>query len=39
MVQRFLRAGTTDVPGYLDVPGELTGVDARIVVVLGNRFR
>ncbi len=32
------RAGTTDVPGYLELPGELTGVDARIVVVLGNRF-
>jgi cysteine synthase len=32
------RAGTTDVPGHLELPGELTGVDARIVVVLGNRF-
>ncbi len=32
------RAGTTDVPGYLELPGELTGVDARILVLLGNRF-
>jgi cysteine synthase A len=32
------RAATTDVPGYLELPGELTGVDARILVVLGNRF-
>ena len=29
---------TTEVPGYLELPGELTGVDARILVVLGNRF-
>lgn len=32
------RDGTTDVPGYLELPGELTGVDARILIVLGNRF-
>ena len=32
------RAGITDVPGYLELPGELTGVDARILLLLGNRF-
>jgi cysteine synthase A len=32
------RSKTTDVPDYLELPGELTGVDARILVVLGNRF-
>ncbi len=32
------RSGTTDVPDYLELPGELTGVDARILVMLGNRF-
>ena len=32
------RTGTADVPGYLELPGDLTGVDARILVVLGNRF-
>ena len=32
------RSGTTDVPGYLELTGQLTGVDARILVVLGNRF-
>ena len=32
------RAGTTEVPGYLDLPGELTGIGARILIVLGNRF-
>ena len=32
------RRATTDVPDYLDLPGELTGVDARILMLLGNRF-
>ena len=32
------RTGTTDVPGYIEMPGELTGVDARILLLLGNRF-
>jgi cysteine synthase A len=32
------RAGTAKVPEYLEVPGELTGVDARILMALGNRF-
>ena len=32
------RAGTAEVPGYVELPGELTGVDARILVLLGNRF-
>ncbi|MDX1689690.1 MAG: pyridoxal-phosphate dependent enzyme [Acidimicrobiia bacterium] len=32
------RRGRDEVPGYLEVPGELTGVDARIVLLLGDRF-
>ena len=32
------RAATTEVPGYVEMPGELTGVDSRILLVLGNRF-
>jgi cysteine synthase A len=32
------RTEQVDVPGYLDLPSELTGVDARIVVALGDRF-
>jgi cysteine synthase len=32
------RTDQVDVPGYLDLPGELTGVDARMVVALGDRF-
>ncbi len=32
------RSGRTEVPEYLDIPGELSGVDARIVLALGNRF-
>ena len=32
------RTGTSEVPGYLELPGELTGVEARILVLLGNRF-
>jgi cysteine synthase len=32
------RTEQVDVPAYLDLPGELTGVDARIVVALGDRF-
>ncbi|MCB1858741.1 MAG: pyridoxal-phosphate dependent enzyme [Gammaproteobacteria bacterium] len=32
------RRGISDVPGYLILPSELTGVAAKIVVALGNRF-
>ena len=32
------RTGLTDVPEHLVLPPELTGVDARIVVALGDRF-
>lgn len=32
------RRGLSDVPAYMVVPPELTGVDAKIVVALGNRF-
>ena len=32
------RTEQVDVPAYLDLPGELTGVDARIVVAVGDRF-
>jgi len=32
------RAGLTDVPEYVELPPELTGVRARIVLALGNRF-
>ncbi len=32
------RVGRTEVPEYLEIPGELSGVDARIVLALGNRF-
>jgi cysteine synthase A len=32
------RAGLADVPEHLVLPRELTGVDARIVVALGDRF-
>jgi cysteine synthase len=32
------RRDRVDLPAYLDLPGELTGVDARIVVALGDRF-
>ncbi len=32
------RTGLTDVPEYIELPPELTGVKARIVVALGNRF-
>ena len=32
------RTGLIDVPGYLLLPKELTGVDAQIAVALGNRF-
>ncbi len=32
------RASRADVPEHLTIPGELSGVDARILVVLGNRF-
>ena len=32
------RAGQVKVPGYLDLPRSLTGVEARIIVALGERF-
>ncbi len=32
------RKGMGDVPAYMVMPQELTGVDAKIVVALGNRF-
>ena len=32
------RTSATDVPEYLSLPGELTGVDATILIALGNRF-
>ena len=32
------RTGRTDVPEYLALPGELTGVDATILIALGNCF-
>ncbi len=32
------RTGFTPVPGYLELPPELTGVPARIVLLLGSRF-
>jgi cysteine synthase len=32
------RRGLSEVPGYLDLPRSLTGVSARIVVSLGERF-
>jgi len=32
------RTGVVDVPGHLVLPRELTGVEARIVVALGDRF-
>ena len=32
------RRGRVDVPGYIEIPSELSGVDARIVLALGHRF-
>ncbi len=32
------RTGLADVPGYVGLPSELTGVKARIALALGNRF-
>jgi cysteine synthase len=32
------RTSRVDVPEYLELPGELTGVDATILLALGNRF-
>ena len=32
------RTGYTEVPEYIEIPSELSGVDARILVALGNRF-
>ena len=32
------RTGRAEVPEYLELPSELTGVDARILLALGNRF-
>jgi len=31
-------SGPTEVPDHIEIPSELTGVDARIVLALGNRF-
>ena len=32
------RVGSTDVPAYLEIPSELSGVDAKILLALGNKF-
>ena len=32
------RRGLAEVPGHVELPTALTGVDARIIVVFGNRF-
>jgi len=32
------RTGRSEVPEYVEIPGELSGVEARILVALGNRF-
>jgi len=32
------RAGLVDVPDHIEIPSELSGVKARIVLALGNRF-
>jgi hypothetical protein len=32
------RAGLAEVPERLELPSQLTGVNARIVLALGNRF-
>ncbi len=32
------RTGRVDMPDYLEVPSALTGVEARILIVFGNRF-
>jgi len=32
------RSGLTDLPAYIELPSALTGVKARIVLALGNRF-
>ena len=32
------QGGIVDVPEHIELPSELTGVDARIVLALGNRF-
>ncbi|MCB1760737.1 MAG: pyridoxal-5'-phosphate-dependent protein subunit beta, partial [Gammaproteobacteria bacterium] len=32
------RKGRAELPGYLSLPSELTGVDANVIVVLGDRF-
>ena len=32
------RTGRVEIPGYLEVPQQLRGVEARILVALGNRF-
>jgi len=31
-------SGPTEVPDYIELPSEVTGVDARILLALGNRF-
>lgn len=32
------RVGRVEVPGFLEIPREITGVDARILIALGDRF-
>jgi cysteine synthase len=32
------RRGLVEVPGYLEIPSQLSGVEARILVAIGNRF-
>mgnify|MGYP001169292354 FL=1 len=32
------RAGPAEVPDHIELPSEMTGTDARIVIALGNRF-
>ena len=32
------RTGRADVPEYIEIPSELSGVDAKILLALGNRF-
>ncbi len=32
------RTGRVEVPGYIELPSELTGVDARIILAIGDRF-
>lgn len=32
------RTGRQDVPAYIEIPSELSGVDAKIILALGNKF-